>query len=414
MYVSRLVYIVCLLEAVLWVQPNFALSNQRDMAKLLQTQTHKLNELAQNAAKDNTIAALQKQLEVVAKMQEMAVHENMQVHNMQTALLDRAARQPSVSRVQRQPQLFIGHDQGGQGDCGDAGKAKGEKGVENGAVPLMSRSQAYAVACCLLAACLNVLMNDSSSLPEANEPAAAAAADSNSSATKRPRDDNDGDDDDDDDAKEVRRGRKHARLGVRVPSPVQFSQANNCHSKHRSESEVCSCAANDSDMSEDAVLCSPTVSLSSDASSPKELLISSPNPVSAVSSVFSTLPPELSGEFEAQHALYFHGIACPSGSSPSVAVLPPVSPVYPSLTVSMFDQMIPTQPQQVAAIDPALLMVEPHTPETSQQDEGFTPSVSSGNGSEVDDAEEADPPQPAPLFGAALESLIQDDFFCSY
>lgn len=49
MYVSRLVYMVCLLEAVLWFQPNFALSNQRDMTKLLQTQTLKLNELAQNA-----------------------------------------------------------------------------------------------------------------------------------------------------------------------------------------------------------------------------------------------------------------------------------------------------------------------------------------------------------------------------
>ena len=49
MYVSRLVYVVCLLEAVLWFQPNLALSNQRDMTKLLQTQTLKLNELAQNA-----------------------------------------------------------------------------------------------------------------------------------------------------------------------------------------------------------------------------------------------------------------------------------------------------------------------------------------------------------------------------
>ena len=49
MYVSRLVYVVCLLEAVLWFQPNFALNNQRDMTKLLQTQTLQLNELAQNA-----------------------------------------------------------------------------------------------------------------------------------------------------------------------------------------------------------------------------------------------------------------------------------------------------------------------------------------------------------------------------
>ena len=48
MFVSRLVYFVCLLEAVLWVQPNFALNNQRDMTILLQTQTHHLNELVQN------------------------------------------------------------------------------------------------------------------------------------------------------------------------------------------------------------------------------------------------------------------------------------------------------------------------------------------------------------------------------
>ena len=37
MFVSRLVYFVCLLEAVLWGQPNFALNNQRDMTILLQT-----------------------------------------------------------------------------------------------------------------------------------------------------------------------------------------------------------------------------------------------------------------------------------------------------------------------------------------------------------------------------------------
>jgi len=344
MYVSRLVYIVCLLEAVLWVQPNFALSNQRDVANLLQSQTHKLNELAQNAAKDNTLSVLQKQQEVVAKVHEMVIRQNIQVHNMQTAVLDNAAaKQTAISRVQRQPQLFVGHHhQDGQTDCGDTGKANGEKGVENGAVPLMSRSQAYAVACCLLMACLNVFMNESSPLPEASQSNAtpAAAANANNGAVKRPRDVNDDEveEEEEEEAKEDRRKRKHARLGMHASSSVQFSQEkmNKTQRKHCSKSDVTSCAAeavvSESDVTEEAIVSSPTVSMSSDVSSPKEPQISSPNSVSTVSGVFSTLPPELSGEFEAEHALYFHGISCPGGSvNPSVNVLPPVSPIsmYP-------------------------------------------------------------------------------------
>jgi len=439
MYVSRLVYIVCLLEAVLWVQPNFALSNQRDMAKLLQSQTHQLNELAQNAAKDNTFSVLQKQLQMVAREQEMVARANIQIHNMQTALLDKAsAKQTTVNRAQLLlPQLLVGHDNGGNGDCGGAaGKAQGkEAGVANGAVPLMSSNQAYTVACCLLIACMTVLFNESSPLPEqASETNASAAATAASAASseeedsapvavvKRPRDE------DKSNNKEGRRGRKRARLGERAASPVPCHQAkkNNSHNnnKRRCKSDTVSIQ---SVASEESIVCSPTLSLSSGADSP------SPVPIISSSSVFSTLPPELACEFEAEHAFYFHGIACNPSVPQQQQQQQPVSPVsaYP-----MYDRLgnattaiVPEpQPQRIAVIDPALLLVEPGTPDLPQQDEGFTPSVSSGHGSVVDEEEEestaASAPTTttaapavatvtAPLFGVSnVEPLLQDDYFC--
>jgi len=432
MYVSRLVYIVCLLEAVLWIQPNFALSNQRDMAKLLQSQTHKLNELAQNAAKDNTFSVLQKQLEMAAREQEMVARANLQIRNMQTALLDKvAAKQTTVNRAQLLPQLLVGHDDGGNSECGGAaGKVEGEKGVANGAVPLMPSNQAYTVACCLLVACITLFLNESSPLPETSESNTAEAV--TEDALKRPRDADNDEDDDCAVVEEGRHGRKRARLGVHTTSPVQSLQANKkkncCNNKRRCKSDTVSSrmAVDDSDMvqsvaSEESIACSPTLSLSSGADSPKDIQVSSPNSVPvAVSGVFSTLPPELACEFEAEHAFYFHGIACPSGNAVPQQAMPPVSvyPIYDRVAAAAAAavSISEPQPQRITAIDPAVLLVEPSTPELPQQDDGFTPSLSSGQSSEVDDEEEETTSAPvttavaAPLFN--VEPLLQDEYFC--
>jgi len=425
--VSRLVYIVCLLEAVLWAQPNFALSDQRDMARLLQSQTLKLSELAQNAAKDNAVAVFQKQFERIAKEQDMITRNNIRIHNMQKVLLDKSStKQTPVNQVQRMPQLPIGRGEDGKGELGGVA-GTGEKGVEkNGAVPIFSSSQAYVVACCLLVASASALMNESSPVPddsETNTESDMVAETDRAScpATKRRREDVDDDDDDDEiaaidieESKESRRGRKHARLGVQATSLVQQrSQAknNDCHNKprfngnfHSHESEVAT--------NEETILCSPSVSLSSDASSPSESHISSPNPVSTMSGMFSTLPPELVCEFEGEHSLYFHGIVCPSSSSPALNIPSPISsvPVNPFSSVSapLFDHTS----QRVTAIDPALLLVEPRSPELFQQDDDFTPSVSSGQDSEIDESEEVKTSAPAPLFGVSLEPLLHSQCFC--
>jgi len=435
MYVSRLVYIVCLLEAVLWVQPNFALSNQRDMAKLLQTQTVKLNELAQNAAKDNSFAGFQKHLEMIAKEQQMVARANIQIHNTQTALVDKVTeKQGTVNQGQRISQFIVGRD--GKGERGGVA-GDGEKGVENGAVPVFASSQAYLVACCLLVAGASAFMNESSPVPESSESssaetdsAAAAEAEEESAVArmKRPRDLEDSEEAElaavsVEEGKESRRGRKRARLGVRVTSSVQqYNQAkkNNCHSKRRcsgnARSRETEVVTSQAVVSDETILCSPSVSLSSDASSPRDSHVSSPSPAHVASGMFSTLPPELACEFEAEHALYFHGIACPSSSSPALNLLSPNPSVgmssYAPVSTPLFEHLVVQPTQRVVAIDPALLLVEPRSPELFQQDDGFTPSVSSGQGSEIDESEETKATVPAPLFDVSLEPLLQDQCFC--
>jgi len=426
MYVSRLVYIVCLLEAVLWFQPNFALSNQRDMAKLLQSQTHKINELAQNAAKESPLSVIQKQLDMIAKEQEMVARENIQVHNMQTALLDKAStkQQTTVDQVQRMPRLLVGQKEDGN----LVGNAEGEgKGVPNGAVPLMTNSQAYMIVCCVLAACATLVNGSSPVCSESSETRseeeeeevaiAAAIAESAASCSVAMKRSRDNEEDDEEIAKaneedgKVWRGRKQARLGVQAPSSVHHpNQANkNWYSESRSfvnsrrncDSEV---VASPGVASEECIVSSPVMSMSSDASSPS---VSSPSAVSVSSGVFSTLPPELAYEFEAEHSFYFHGIACPcTGSPSSVNVVPSPPPVTPLL------HRVVSQPSQyVATIDPAILLDPAICAHHLEQDDCLTSSVSSGQSSEIDDAED-DRMISAPLFGVNMEQMLQDQSFC--
>jgi len=432
MYVSRLVYIVCVLEAVLWIQPNFALSDQRDMANLLQTQNVKFNELAQNAAKDNTLSVLQKHLALIAKEQEMVARANIEVHNSQTALFDKdTSKQTCLNTAQQFPQVHAGRGVDNKGESATAAAVgDNNKGEKNGVVPVFSSNQAYLVACCLLVASASVFMNGSSPNSETSESSVESSAiddddvvveddddaEIEGTPAKRPRDVSVSDGDDEfaamnaEEAKESNHGRKHARLGMHATSSVQQrSQAkkkNNCHSKNRSK------GISHSHAGDETVLCSPEISLSSDASSPSEYPVSSPSPMPLASGMLNTLPPELACEFEAEHALYFHGIACPSSSSPALNMVSPVGIHSFSATNPLFDRMVAQQTQRVTAIDPALLLVEPPTPELYQQGDSFSSTVSSGQESEIDESEEVKTEVPVPLFGVAMETLVQDQCFC--
>jgi len=263
-------------------------------------------------------------------------------------------------------------------------------------------------------------MNESSSIPQTPESAEATvdAENADGTAMKRPRDACDDDDEvavSVEEPKQERRGRKHARLGVHATSSVQQpSQAkkkkNGHYNKRRSaRNPATEVVASPVVKSEDVILCSPTVFSSDAASSPRDSSVMSPASVSAASRVFSTLPPELAGEFSAEHAMYFHGIACPSSNSPVLSMVPP------PMSVDSFASTTPLfeHTHRVVAIDPALLLVEPHSPEDLfQQDDGFTPSISSGQDSEVEDPEESKTATPAALFGVTLEPIVNDQCFC--
>jgi len=459
MYVSRLVYLMALLEAVLWIQPNFALSWQHDMTKLLQTQTDNLGQLVQNAAKENIAAAMfQKQLEMVAREQEMIARGNIQVRNTQAALLDKGdtKQKTNVDPAQHMTQLLAGANDGGgenrRGGNAEGTKAAtnaGEKGVvANGAVPIISGTQAYAVACCILIACISAFSNDFNIVSESSDSDASssvAASPSDAAAYKRPHSDEEQEEEgDDNEENDCRRERKRVKLGARVASAVQSNQAlkkkkKNYHKRHAKSEDLTPRGESPFSFSEvvsdDSVACSPVVSVSSGAASPKDSRVSSPVPLSPVpSSVFSTLPPEMAGDFEAEHAFYFHGISCPA-STPAVTtststsnsnsnsnatmntLVPiPVSPVRAYTLSSILSSPILDSPMyehnsvhRVSAIDPALLMEQP----SSRQNAGFSASEHS---SEVDDDTENTETAvvnttSAPLFGVSLEPMIQEIFY---
>jgi len=415
---------MALLEAVLWIQPNFALSWQHDMTNLLRTQTDNLNQLAQNAARDHIAQAVsQKQAELIARELEMVARANVQIRNTQTALLDKGPAKPSAKFNPRQnlPQLFaIANDGGDKGNRGAISGKSVKDAATSGAVPLMSNSQAYAVACCVIIACFSAFSNEFNSVPDSSDSDASSVSspvndDDDDAAMKRPRDDDDAEDGGVVDEKKAvvlseedsvttsadgKRGRKRAKLDVHAPSAVHFGQAKkkNCHkrrvAKNISESE--SLGFNSPEIaSDDSLVCSPV------------------SPVPASSGLFSTLPPEMVSSFEAEHACYFHGISCPTSvSSPKTPVhsysMMPVISASPSLGSPMYDHDSFGQ-QRVTAIDPALLM-EPGSP---QQEASFTASVSSEHSSEVA-AEDEEPSEPEPdpaMFDAAMEPMAQHVFY---
>jgi len=449
MYVSRLVYIMALLEAVLWIQPNFALSWQHDMTKLLQTQTDNLNQLAQNVAKDNIASALfQKQAEIVARELEMVARANVQIRNSQTELLDKGAvkQTTSFNPTQNLPQMIAKAN--GGGDKGNQGTVSGENAaagvgiragagaVANGAVPLMSSSQAYAIACCVLLACFSAFSTEFSSILESSDSDVSSAA---SPVMKRPRDEEESESDDGEedecvtnvaDVKDSRRERKRARLGVHEASSVHFGQAkkksnnnnnnNNNHKRHTKSNDSCNspCFSSSEVVSDDSIVCSPTASISSGAASPKELSPFSMSPSNTMaSSLFSTLPPEMACDFEAEHALYFHGIACPnSNASPMMSA--PMTLVHPCAVSTVASSPVMDSPvfdhtPRVTGIDPALLMEpsEEHE-EVDEDDDETEESTAATVAAATSVPTTASAVANAPLFGIALEPFVQDVFYC--
>jgi len=422
--VSRLVYMMALLEAVLWIQPNFALSWQHDMTKLLQTQTDNLNQLAQNVAKDNIAAAmLQKQAEIVARELEMVARANVQIRNTQTALLDKgAAKQASsFNPTQNLPQLIA--QASGGGDTGNnravAGKSAagaGAAGATSGAVPLMSSSQASAVACCIVIAIYTAFSHEfNNAIPESSDSDASAAASpaGNSVVMKRLRDEEDEEEEESDDecvttttpsadVNNCRRGRKRARLGVHAASSVHFGQDKNKNNHKRTmsnDSYESPCFSDDS-----SIACSPTASIGSGAVSPQ--LSPVPTLSSLPSTLLSTLPPEMACDFELEHALYCHGIA---RSSPVVSA--PMTPVHPCMMPEISASPVVETPiyehahPRVIGIDPALLM-EPseHSAEDDDEEEeaqGQTAAAAATTSSVAN----------GPLFGIAMEPMVQDVFY---
>jgi len=435
MYVSRLVYMIALLEAVLWIQPNFALSWQHDMTKLLRTQTDNLNQLAQNVGGGNAVSAVfQKQVEMIARELEMIERANVQVRNSQASLLDKGAAKQATNfnPTQILPQQFAEANYGGnKGSHGAISGKSAKEGVTSGAVPLMSSSQAYAVVCCVLIACFTAFSNEFVSVSESSDSdSSVVSSPSNESGMKRPRDcdkeeeeTSAADESEDEsviasaDVKESRRGRKRARLGVHATSSVHFGQAKkNSRKRYAKKDNIPSCSGSEI-ASDESVLSSPTSSVFS----PKEMQISTPV-CSMSSGLYSTLPPEMACDFEAEHAFYFHGIshACSVNSSAMVSV--PVSPIHtctvpvvsasPSLeSSSVYSHAAPAIAHQVTAIDPALLM-EPGSPDLEQQNASFTmSSVSSGEDNSEDDESESSVDSNAPLFNVAVEPLMQDVFY---
>jgi len=440
--VSRLVYMMALLEAVLWIQPNFALSWQHDMTQLLQTQTDNLSQLAQNVARDN-IPMFQKQLEIIARELEMVARANEQIRNTQADLLDKgAARQASnFNPTERLPQLFAEANGGGGGSrehgTTAAGKsAAGAGSATSGAVPVVSNSQAYLVACCVLFVCFSAFSNEfSTTISESSDSDSVASPADGSSALKRPHEEEEEEQAEDSDdecdttcasVKDCRRGRKRARLGAHVASSVHFGQAkkNNRHinKRHMKSNDANNCKAevpcfsssssSSEVVSEDSILCSPTTSVSSGVASPM------PVPVMA-STVFSTLPPEMACDFEAEHSCYFHGIACPINSTPVMST--PVSPVHTYATTSpisaspvldspMFDHNA-DMAQRVIAIDPALLM-DSSEHNSDAEDESTSENATAVAASAENATAISAVIGNAPLFGVSMEPLVQDVFYC--
>jgi len=442
MYVSRLVYFMALLEAVLWIQPNFALSWQRDMTKLLQTQTDNLGQLVQNVAKENVgVGFFQKQLEMIAREQEMAARANEQLRNMRDTLQDKgtAKQAANANPTQHLPQFLAGANDGGdKGGAIAVGDVNGKHGEANGAVPLFSSSQAYAVACCVLIACVTAFSNEMNSVPESSDSEESSAIPSpvDESLMKRPRDSDEAAAESDCDEScttnaDVKRERKRARLGMHVTSDVHLSQAKrkNNHKRHtknetnlrRSSNSPCSPCFNTSEVaSDDSIMCSPNSTLSSGAESPVSVTYAS-------CGAFSTLPPEMANDFEAEHAFYFHGISCPNSSSNSVMQCPvtpmhttynvPVISASPSLETPVYASVIDGS-QHVTAIDPAILM-EPTSPRLSQEDNNFTTNnvSTSDHSSEADEENDECQPPPsvvtnAPMFGVTIEPLVHDMIYC--
>ena len=258
----------------------------------------------------------------------MAARANTELSNMRTALTDGAGEQPPLAR-HTQPCLgqCSGADVGTRSTSDDSGSASSSSSVESGAVPLLTPAQASALVGCVVLATLSTLAGTPEALPARRARAASESAEGRQSRRKR------------------------ARLDVAHNTAAAAAAA------------------------PDAVACSP-VELCSGAASPD----SAAQPRARVQ---CTLPCELLADFDAERALYGHGIACPD---PAVAAAP-VAAVPGVLDAGAYYEVAVAPP--TAAVLPC-------------------ESVCS-SGSEVDESEDGG--HSTPLFHMVVDDALTSDSF---